>query len=320
MHGSLNGKPTNKSATGAGKGSPLGSTRWIVTFLLAVSIQLSSVHSAVYELPDISNTIISDPSNNSADQDQCAHHRSFILPGRPYLPRMAFLLTGGHSRYQETASKVDQSLTVHPLIDILPDQLPIHQLKMPDKVNFCVYTNEDSILCVSNCIMHQQSPKKTERGWINYLLGNFLMGDGPENIFFPHGSAPSSFMKNSLLVRKTLRQYFDQQPIPADSTWTAYPRFGLPELINTLRQPLSLRHFIGSAEIRINQRSDTTIQLTIINVTSITSSDITRHFRPERRWPASVPRSHQGQPLSNTCQVFQIILCNEEARSISGLP
>jgi hypothetical protein len=285
--------------------------------LLVTVLTLLSAH-AIHAFPLNESINAANPTlKNNTEKSQtaeCPETPHFVFPGRPHFARLAFMLTGGTSTYNYLlARSLNESHWIQTK-DIFANGIIVNIEHNPLKYRLCVYTSQDSLMDISNILLNGRSKRQTERQWVNLLLGNFLLGNGPENIYLGSESQPAEMIKEATIVRKAVKEFIEAENTPEDSITTYYQKFWLQELLNTLTQPLSLRHFIGSAEIRIEYTNDSTLAVSLINITSITSADITTHLKKPKRWPKSIPRNSQIQPMSNTCQVIQLKIPIEEAR------
>jgi len=230
--------------------------------------------------------------------------------------RTAFLLSGGWSRYQETASLNITAGEMKPFLPAVPEAaaFPISPLQARLGKTTC----RDSIWIASSMILPGKNPRRKEKALVNYLLGNFLSGQGPENILFESKSEASGYIRNARILKTAIRNYLDDMAQGKDSIYYCDATFRIPELISTLGQPLSVRHCIGSAEIVISNSKDSLYFITMMNTTSITSADYTTHFTNPCRWPFSRSRCTTPGPLSNTCQVFQLTFTRDEMLALAG--
>jgi hypothetical protein len=253
------------------------------------------------------------------DDTLCPVKPQFFLPWRPFMAKVAFVLTGGEKAYRKTQN-ANAARTLYLRTEELPE-IYHNSLtyNVPLKTKLCIYTSSDSIMDGSLHAVEGNRPRQTERAWVNYLLGSFLLGDGPENILFTEKTFPSQVIRRSHLMKKGLRNYFRINTERSDSIYVFRTRFWLDDVLLTLTHPLSLRHFIGSAEVRITQCSDSTITAVLINITSLTSADMATHLRKPEKWPRSIPKQFPVHPMSNTRQVFHTVFTLDEAKRVAGV-
>jgi len=284
--------------------------RLIVCALLLMIGHTSSFSQVVPITHDVSAANhANDPVNQARlDTLSCLYAPAYRWKARPLFARMAFHLSGGYTQYERTVAHNPGNLRMIPVKTIFPETGQIRHQISPSKLKLCCYTNQDSIFNATEWSVSGRNRWQIEKNWVNYLLGNFFLGEGPENIYFPPDTEPALYLSKALIVKKAIKQYTLAPAKTTDSTWTYYSRFGIIDLISTIIRPLSIKHFTGSAEIRINPFNDSLLLVTVINITSLTSADYTTHLKHQSRWPGSIPRQHPGHPLSNTCQVYHILV------------
>lgn len=242
----------------------------------------------------------------------CQEHPRIQLKIFP--TRVAFFLSGGNRKYQKTINLNCGSGEMKPFAEVLP--VFIDFKNRPDGVLHCKFTTQDSIFDASELQVSGKSSRQKEKAWVNFLLGNFLYGQGPENIIFPVNGEVSMGLKHSSVVKSALRKFQDSLFSLSDGQHLVHrSEFFIKDLILTLNQPLSIRHYVGSVDIILAPESDSTISLTIFNVTSVTSADYSTHYRRPSKWPKAIPRQKSPHPLSNTSQVYQLIINSSEIES-----
>jgi hypothetical protein len=284
--------------------------RLIICALLLMIGQTSSFSQVVPKTHDMSAAYLDNDPLNQARLDtlSCLYAPVYRWKARPLFARMAFHLSGGPAQYKRTVAHNPGNHRMIPVKTIFPETGKIHHQISPTKLRLCCYTHQDSIFNATEWSVSGKNRRQIEKNWVNYLLGNFFMGEGPENIYFPSDTEPALYLSEALIVKRAIKQYTHAPAKTTDSTWIYHGRFGVIDLISTIIRPLSIKHFTGSAEIRIYPFNDTMLMITVINITSLTSADYTTHLKGQSRWPVSIPRQFPGQPLSNTCQVYNIFV------------
>lgn len=252
----------------------------------------------------VSNHSIRDVS----DSLSCPLVPSYKLKSRPWLARLAYHLSGGDKQFEKSMTTNANNLYMMPWNGEFQDHpVPIF-MPSPEKLRLCVYTTQDSMVNGGDICITGKTRRQTEKRWVNFLLGCFFRGEGPENIYFPPESQPAQYLSDARIFRKALKAYYQQQLSKPDSVWNQTIRFNPVDLITTLPRPLSIPHFTGSASFIIQTLNDSMLLVTVVNFTSLTSADYSTHIKPPRKWPHSIPRTHTGQPMSNICQVYQILI------------
>jgi hypothetical protein len=232
------------------------------------------------------------------------------------LTRTAFLLSGGWDRYNETFALNASHGSYKPFAEAIPEiqTFPITPLQQRLNKNTC----RDSVLVVSSLHLQGKNNRRREKELVNYLLGNFISGIGPENTLFKEDSEVCHFIRDARIIKTAFRNYLGKPSETNDSSFYCIAIFRLPDLIATLAHPLSVRHFVGSAEILISESNDSLLLVTVMNTTSITSADFTTHLKKQSRWPVSRQRCTSPGPLSNTSQVFQLRYTRDEMMKMAG--
>ncbi|MFO7723467.1 MAG: hypothetical protein R6V49_09640 [Bacteroidales bacterium] len=232
------------------------------------------------------------------------------------LTRTAFLLSGGWNRYHETCALNINSGEMKAFHEAVPQSTAFRIT--PLQVNLSKTTCRDSVWVASALNLPGKTHRRKEKALVNLMLGHFLFGHGPENILFHSQSEASGYIRNARILKTAIRNYLDDRTQGTDSIHYCDATFRIPDLISTLGQPLSVRHCVGSAEIVISNSKDSLYFITVMNTTSITSADFSTHLKNPSRWPISRPRCASPGPLSNTSQVFLLVLTREEMLTLAG--
>ena len=140
---------------------------------------------------------------------------------------------------------------------------------------------------------------------MNYLLGNFIRGTGPENYVFPVNGQVSNFLRNSDGVNSAISMWKDRK---SPDSWSGKVSFGLNRQaeLGFQNRLISMENFVGSADVTIQRINNTQIMLRVYNITSITSGDLSKHM-VGRQWLPSVVRDGSSSiPYSNILQIYQL--------------
>jgi hypothetical protein len=301
-------------------------TRFVLCWIFALWLIPAGVCQASFPVQEINTNkvrlknTVSFPEETAAFQVYLSyrtdHHRCGDRHSPLLVTRSAFLLSGGWKKFHQTTSLNNRQTTLQPFPLAVPHASAFTISPLQERL--CKTTCRDSVLIASALVLPGKSRRHREKALINYFLGNFLTGQGPENTLFPASSEVSSWLCNAGILKTTLRQYLDNPCFYDDSLFHRTVKFQPVHLCNTLLQPLSLRHFVGSAEIVITMTADSLFEITILNTTSITSADFSTHLKKTSRWPASKQRCTSPGPLSNTCQVFHLLLTKDELFTLAN--
>ncbi len=100
----------------------------------------------------------------------------------------------------------------------------------------------------TNSQFYYQDETYSEKQLINQLLGDFIWGNGPENIVFKHNGKYSNLMKESIAVGETLAKFsYDLEKGASQKTYSWANDLRGEVNINMSSGPLSLAHFVGSS-------------------------------------------------------------------------
>lgn len=232
-------------------------------------------------------------------------------------PKTAFILTGGYKQYRRNAPIIQDCLcNQHLSTDLLS---PLSVNTSAEAMQFLKYTLSDSISNTLTCNLKARSNRHLQRQWVNYLLGNFILGTGPENMLFPPETTASQAIKKSRLMRKTLKAYLTDRKDTLYDPYSFRAHFGPVETILITAHPTGIEHFTGSFEGAIVRTSDSTWRMTVVNVTSVTSADLYSAFLKPSFWMRSFPRSSAPHPYGNIMQVHQLIFTAPELRKLARL-
>jgi hypothetical protein len=159
----------------------------------------------------------------------------------------------------------------------------------------------------------------TPENFVNILLGHFIHGTGPENYVFPLNGAISKEMEQSEIFKLAKHDWVmkNKEAIASGAKYGLKPWQGggsfnlfaqLSEFISEGSLiPLTVENFVGSAHIKITPLDNRIVEVTIFNVTSLTSGDLKKHL-PWRQFPESRVEDlnkPKPQPYRNISQTFQ---------------
>jgi RHS repeat-associated protein len=148
---------------------------------------------------------------------------------------------------------------------------------------------------------------------INFMLGSLITGEGPENIVFPTNGGFSQRMLRSDIVAGALMGWYDANEKSLKSGdagnlvgFQEQVPFGIISAgwdVAINQTVFTMQGFTGSAQITIVP-SESDIQVSIFNVTSITSGDFWKDL-PWNEYPTSVVRDGNNlTPWGNVSQTF----------------
>ncbi len=136
----------------------------------------------------------------------------------------------------------------------------------------------------------------------NFLLGNMINGDGPENIVFPTNGRVSTYLKNSGIANDAIEAFYKKNAsyngeylIGFTSEMSGNTHSLGSVLENGLWHPET---FLGSATVTVSKTNAEEIMVEIFNVTSITSGDLWKHM-PWNHYTKSVVRNNDGKTEKN---------------------
>ncbi len=223
-----------------------------------------------------------------------------------------FRLWAIHGAYGGTGG--DKAYFAHSETETKGNYVPVENTKFLSngKQNNGVNTNTQFLL--SN-----EKDFSSQKDLVNTLLGDFIWGNGPENIVFPHNGKFSKGLSSSIMVGETLAAW-NANRSKSDFTWTMDKRGEINVDVNS--GFTSLEHFIGSAALNITTQKDNTVLVEIFNVTSLKSGDINKDlpfigalYKPLESTKRNSTNSSQVE-YSNQSQYFSFTLTQNEAAKI----
>jgi RHS repeat-associated protein len=157
----------------------------------------------------------------------------------------------------------------------------------------------------------------TPENVVNILLGNLIKGTGPENYVFPKNGAISSEMAKSEIFLNAFRKWSNSN-IDAIATYSSnlteyneFEKFSWKEQINCGIKNMgitNIENLVGGAQVTIKPIDANTIDVTIFNVTSITSGDLTKHVTTIPESKVRNPKDSSPQPYTNISQTFSFTI------------
>lgn len=214
--------------------------------------------------------------------------------------------------------------------------------KKPPEKDFGYYTDEvdhkkflinnrdklynNNVNETSQFILTNESIFTTQEELVNYLMGNFIYGLGPENIIFPENGKISSILKYARTVRKAINEwnrinvrnkmgfsYINN----SDAKGTTF-KFDDEFMLDYHHEHWTLEHFLGSVYIKITELPNGGIRVEIFNITSFHSGNYKKDiFKKYAYQPKSTKRDKSpclnSQPTySNISQYFSFTMSKEE--------
>jgi len=222
-----------------------------------------------------------------------------------------FRLWAIHGAYSGTGG--DKAYFAHSETETKGNYVPVDNGKFlsNSKGNNGVNTN-------SQFLLSNEQSFSSEKDLVNTLLGDFVWGNGPENIVFPHNGKYSKSLSSSIMVGETLAAWNNAGRSKSDFNWAMDPRGEVNVEANS--GFISLEHFIGSAALKVTTQKDNSVLVEIFNVTSLKSGDIMKDLIPFLYKPLESTKrngSNNSQvEYSNQSQYFSFTLTQNEATKI----
>lgn len=136
----------------------------------------------------------------------------------------------------------------------------------------------------------------------NFILGCMIYGVGPENIVFPTDGTISSTLKNAGIVNDALEVFYEKNR-GKDSNLISISQefsgniYNLGSLV--IQKAFHPETFLGSANVKVQQKNEKQLLVEIFNITSLTSGDFIKHFELFNSYPMSVVRDQLGDEHKN---------------------
>jgi hypothetical protein len=152
---------------------------------------------------------------------------------------------------------------------------------------------------------------------INFMMGNFITGEGPENIVFPENSEISKRMLNSDIVAYALLDWYNSNKkalnnkdpkslVGIKPTLISFgSREAIADVVDNGFSIFGIPGFVGSATITIipNEKD---IKIKVFNITSVTSGDLWKDLPWNDESISSVRFRDQTTPWGNTSQEYSV--------------
>lgn len=162
------------------------------------------------------------------------------------------------------------------------------------------------------------------------LMRNFISGEGPENYVFANNSEISLEMKQSVVFRDILREWYSinkpalisHQPIPF---YEKFGEFGPSRAAEAAADGLlKVEDLVGSANFTIRQLDSKSFKVSVFNVTSLGSGDLGKELKRVTnskyvREADSFPRdlsNNVPEPYSNISQTFSFTFNTEQIHGL----
>ncbi|HVM86674.1 MAG TPA: RHS repeat-associated core domain-containing protein [Puia sp.] len=178
---------------------------------------------------------------------------------------------------------------------------------------FNMYVNNSATLNVDES---QASHFNNYEAFITHrLMTNFVSGKGAENYDFPTNGIISNKFLGSDVLNDALAKYKTGEIKDGQAYQSP---FGGKQLINDLLRTgtmfSSITGLVGSATITIKKTNANMLQITIFNVTSLTSGDLWKALwvkKDQSNWPKSYARDpEKTTPFGNISQTFNLLIPN----------
>jgi len=157
-----------------------------------------------------------------------------------------------------------------------------------------------------------------DRDFINYLLGNMISGQGPENYVFPENGSVSERAAQGATFQKAIDMWYstnknailshNHQDLRSLKEGFKVDYTPKEQGIDLLQDgtPLTIPNFIGSAWATIDILPNDMIRITIFNVTSLTSGDGIKHFHTKEITRSVTRRPGQITPFGSISTTFSV--------------
>jgi hypothetical protein len=202
----------------------------------------------------------------------------------------------------------------------LPKQIGDYSEKV-DKSSFVMNPVDDKykrkVNENSQFLIKDESKFPNDKALINFLLGNFAWGEGPENYVFPTDGKFAKSLSNSYLVDNALIAWSKDGAKDDFAMWNGMGIYRQQRAFWDNLGVLNLENFLGSAGVKINKIDDKQIMITIFNTTSLTSGDLTKHLYPfdwgYGKSRMRGPLASFKTPYGNISQTFKLTMSIEYA-------
>jgi len=138
------------------------------------------------------------------------------------------------------------------------------------------------------------------RDFSNFLLGNMINGQGPENIIYPVNGTVSNYMKGAGIVGDAMNSWYALNK-GRDNLVGGIAEFSGDNYMPGAFMSKGMFHpesFVGSATVMITPINSTQVMVQVFNVTSLTSGDLLKDW-PGNNPSTSVVRDPNAPKSSN---------------------
>jgi RHS repeat-associated protein len=147
------------------------------------------------------------------------------------------------------------------------------------------------------------------------LMTNFVSGEGAENYNFPTNGIISNKFLSSDVLKDALAKYKTGEVKDGQAYQSPFGKGELAkDVLRTGTMFSSITGLAGSAEITIKRTDANMLQISIFNITSLTSGDLWKAIWTEKdnsNWPKSYARDpEKTTPYGNISQTFNLLIPN----------
>lgn len=168
----------------------------------------------------------------------------------------------------------------------------------------------------SNTEFHVDNTDLTDYEFTNFLLGHFIKGTGPENYVFPKDGFISNKLKNSSIVTEVMQLWFEANITNIAtgaklSDLSKVGKYAPSDHFGVLLNDIQVKDFVGSAFVTIKPVNSDFVEVTVFNVTSLHSGDLSKEGWGGTYEYLSVVRDPNGierRPYSNISQIYKFTL------------
>jgi RHS repeat-associated protein len=180
---------------------------------------------------------------------------------------------------------------------------------------FNMYVNTSTILNVDESQANRFD--NYEAFIVHRLMSNFVSGEGPENYNFPTNGIISSRFLNSDVLKDALGKFASGEIKDGEAYQSPFAGKELAkDLLRTGTAFSSITGFSGSSTVTIKKTDANMLQITIFNITSLTSGDLWKALWVEKdqsNWPKSYARDpEKTTPYGNISQTYNLLIPNPE--------
>ena len=167
----------------------------------------------------------------------------------------------------------------------------------------------------------------SDKDFLNYIMGNFISGLGPENYVFPTDGIISKRASEGETFKTAVNQWYELNRNQINNGRHSPLRgyefkvdYGIPQQSGDIIRDktfFTIPNFIGSAWATVDVVNQDSIKVTIFNVTSLTSGDLLKH---SQEWPKSLKRLRGVHvPYGNISTTFSVTLSVDYAHFVDEM-